>query len=910
MDPNINIQRLAESRGVELQKKRGGILVGKCPFHDSRSTTLTINPKANTWACSGKCRVKDKGPVEWIAKAEGISQKHALELLKQGYVPGEPTEVKKATIRKLDLLIEPEQPDAAVMAAVIEHYQSDLKQSEEAQAYLKTLKLDAPDALELLRVGFAGRTLGYRIPEKNRKAGKALRGQLRRLGLLRDTGHEHFTGCIVVPFLDDEGVVQQIYGHRVGKSLRGEPLELWLHEPTPVLYNISRVMPADVVVVSNILDALAIASWGVTSVTVIESAEHLTKKARQSLRDKRISRVLIAYPRTPEGDEEALKLGRKIAPSGITAFRVKFPHGMSALDHRRHKDEQGAKGLEVLVRSATWIAGTKAEQPVQQPREAPPNLADVQVNHEGISWRVRGLEDNRKPHRLHVNVMASRGECVHVDVLDLYNARQRAVFTKQAHVELGVEEPVVRLALGKVLLHLEQLQAERATAEELAQQRTSPTLNQRDREAALRLLRGKHLVDRIVDAFKAGGIAGEEANLLMAYLATVSRKMSQPLGVILQSSSAAGKSSLMDAVLALVPEEERVEFSAMTGQSLYYLQGSDLRHKVLAISEDEGVRRSSYALKLLQSDGHLTIASTSKDDSARLVTQTYTVQGPVQLLLTTTRLDVDPELANRCLVLSVDESPRQTAAIHEQQRQQQTLQGLLQQQGKGESLHLLQNVQRLLEPVLVVNPLAPALTFEGRQTRARRDHMKYLTLIRAVTLLHQHQRPRRTVEHEGKVIEYIEVEPSDVELADSLWRQVKLGVEDELPPATAKVLAQVKALVEKLAKAEIVEPGEVRFSQRQLREFSGMGHTQTKVHLRRLVELEYVTMEGSGIRGRRFYTYEPDGPRWAAPGRPLGGPQDRPHLSNDPEMVEPVGGLDAGSHQGSNGKSARNRRSN
>jgi hypothetical protein len=43
----ISIQRLAESRGIELKKKRGGILAGKCPFHASRTDTLVIDPKAN-----------------------------------------------------------------------------------------------------------------------------------------------------------------------------------------------------------------------------------------------------------------------------------------------------------------------------------------------------------------------------------------------------------------------------------------------------------------------------------------------------------------------------------------------------------------------------------------------------------------------------------------------------------------------------------------------------------------------------------------------------------------------------------------------------------------------------------------------------------------------------------------------
>ena len=153
--------------------------------------------------------------------------------------------------------------------------------------------------------------------------------------------------------------------------------------------------------------------------------------------------------------------------------------------------------------------------------------------------------------------------------------------------------------------------------------------------------------------------------------------LDRPLAVVIQSSSAAGKSSLMDAISALMPEEERVSYSAMTGQSLFYMGETNLQHKILAIVEEEGAERASYALKLLQSEGELTIASTGKDpQTGRLVTQEYKVTGPVMIFLTTTAIEVDEELLNRCLVLTVDEGREQTRAIHARQRAAQTLEGI------------------------------------------------------------------------------------------------------------------------------------------------------------------------------------------------------------------------------------------
>jgi hypothetical protein len=149
---------------------------------------------------------------------------------------------------------------------------------------------------------------------------------------------------------------------------------------------------------------------------------------------------------------------------------------------------------------------------------------------------------------------------------------------------------------------------------------------------------------------------GEGSNALVGYLCAISRKLDRPLALLIQSTSAAGKSSLLDAILRFVPEEDRIVYSAMTGQSLFYMGEMDLKHKLLAIAEEQGASRASYALKLLQSEGELTIASTSKDvATGKLMTEEYRVEGPVMIALTTTAAQIDEELLNRCLVLTIDE---------------------------------------------------------------------------------------------------------------------------------------------------------------------------------------------------------------------------------------------------------------
>jgi hypothetical protein len=300
----------------------------------------------------------------------------------------------------------------------------------------------------------------------------------------------------------------------------------------------------------------------------------------------------------------------------------------------------------------------------------------------------------------------------------------------------------------------------------------------------------------------------------------------------------------MEAVLAMFPEEERIKYSAMTGQSLYYLGETNLKHKILAIVEEEGAEKASYALKLLQSEGELTIASTGKDpQTGRMETQEYHVEGPVMIFLTTTAVEIDEELLNRCLVLTVDESREQTERIHTLQRKARTLEGLAAKEEKKDLLRVLRNMQRLIQPLAVVNPYADELTFTADRTRTRRDHEKYLTLIDAIALLHQHQRPIETHAVNGRSVPYIRATLDDIALANRLAPELLGRSLDELPPQSRRLLVQIKALVRDRMKEAAVEQRFATFSRRELRQRTGWSEFQIRLHLGKLEALEYVTRQ-------------------------------------------------------------------
>lgn len=475
----------------------------------------------------------------------------------------------------------------------------------------------------------------------------------------------------------------------------------------------------------------------------------------------------------------------------------------------------------------------------------------------GERWTIRGVsrKTNAAAMKVNAQVLDTESGVMFADAVDMMSARSRGGYARAAAAELGLAEGDLRRSLGKVLLALEHWQS--APQPENA----APEMTPEDREAALELLRDECLAGRIASDIAACGVVGESTNLTAAYLAAVSRKLERPLAVLIQSSSAAGKSSLMDAVLNLIPPEERLQYSAMTGQSLFYLGETNLQHKILAIAEEEGVRQAAYALKLLQSDGELTIASTGKDDaSGNLVTKQYTVKGPVMLMLTTTAIDVDEELLNRCLVLTVNESREQTEAIHAAQRYAQTLEGLLAANEKSYITQLHQNAQRLLRPLNVVNPFASQLTFMSDKTRTRRDHMKYLTLIQSITLLHQYQREIKRVEHRGQVVEYIEVTREDIALANRLAHEILGRTLDEMPPQTRKLLTLIQQWVSDSGQAREA----MLFTRKQLRDAVQWGDTQLKIHLARLVEMEYLLVHRRGLTFCYELLFDGDGSADAA----------------------------------------------
>ena len=661
----VSLQRLAEARSVEL-RPHGADLIGLCPFHEDHEPSLVISPHKNLWHCLGACQAGGT-VIDWVMRAEGVSFRHAVELLREDLPPSGAASppVKRTTVPKMPLPFDRDAEDEELLRQVIGYYHEALKQSPEVLSYLESRGLRHPEAIERFKLGYANRTLGYRLPASNRKTGAEVRGRLQTLGILRRSGHEHFNGSLVIPVIDEAGQIVEIYGRKITLGLRkGTPLHLYLPGPHRGVWNEQALSAGEeVILCESLIDALTFWCAGYRNVTAAYGIEGFTAEHLETFKRHGVQRVLVAYDRDEAGERAAEALAGKLMAAGFECFQIQFPRGMDANEYAL-KVQPASRGLEVVIRKAVWMGKGRAPEralapappvevepfvetaakeematavepvsPLAAEQElaasplppAPPLPVEAETRGEEVHlalgdrrWRIRGLSKNLSLEQLRVNVLVSRAEAgsqaaaFHVDTLDLYSARHRTAYIKQAAEELGLEEQVVKKDLGKVLLELEALQ-EQQIDKALAPKQEQPAMSAAERAAALSLLEDEHLLDRILSDFERCGVVGEQTNKLVGYLAAVSRKLEEPLAIVIQSSSAAGKSSLMEAILAFFPPEERVKYSAMTGRSLFYMSEQNLSHKILAIVEEEGAERARCALKLLQSEAELTIASTGKD---------------------------------------------------------------------------------------------------------------------------------------------------------------------------------------------------------------------------------------------------------------------------------------------------------
>ena len=113
--------------------------------------------------------------IDWAMKKNGISFRHAVELLRdppsQRLRRTRGMSVKRSTVRALQAPVAFDADDQKLLNQVVDYYHRCLKQSPEALRLSQEARHRRNEAIDAFKLGYANRTLGLRLPEKNRKEG-------------------------------------------------------------------------------------------------------------------------------------------------------------------------------------------------------------------------------------------------------------------------------------------------------------------------------------------------------------------------------------------------------------------------------------------------------------------------------------------------------------------------------------------------------------------------------------------------------------------------------------------------------------------------------------------------------------------------------------------------------------------
>ena len=367
-------------------------------------------------------------------------------------------------------------------------------------------------------------------------------------------------------------------------------------------------------------------------------------------------------------------------------------------------------------------------------------------------------------------------------------------------------------------------------------------MSSKEKEEAVNFLKQRDLIKQLIELLGETDIVGEERNRIFLFLVAYSYKMKETLNVLLQGSSASGKTRQMKQVATCMPEEDIIIVTRISDKSLYNFPEYGLAHKAIFIEDYDGLsEEAEFALRELISNGMITSAISIKLENGQITTGQRVVRGPISTIACTTKGHVYEDNMSRVFLVAVDESNDQTEKIITYQNEKAA--GLIEHKKETKAQKFIKNIVRTLEPLEVVNPYATQIQLPREAHKIRRLNDLFQNFIKQIVLLHQYQRKR---DDRGRLI----AEIIDVEMAVNIMFESILLKVDELDGSLRQFFENLKAYLEKNYKGK---KGNVNFSLREIRQALHISKTQLYRYICDLQTLEYVQQNGG--YSNKGYTY-------------------------------------------------------
>jgi hypothetical protein len=444
-----------------------------------------------------------------------------------------------------------------------------------------------------------------------------------------------------------------------------------------------------------------------------------------------------------------------------------------------------------------------------------------------VTLKIEKIGSNRPLHRLRQNI-------------DLYQDDSVEKLARKVAERLEIGSTKVHEALLQLTELIEEYRRERIEANKVKAPEKR-ILTEAERQKAIKFLKTKNLLKRTNQAIGKSGVVGEENNRLLMYLVFTSRLREQPLHIVSLGGSGTGKTYLQEKVAELIPDDQKLEITAISENALYYFDRKELKNKLVLIEDLDGANDDKvlFAIRELQSKRRISKTIPIKDSKGNLKTITLQVEGPISLAGTTTRERLYEDNANRSLLIYLDGSKDHKEKIMAYQRAVSA--GKINKQQEEQMRQFMQDVQSVLRPLKVINPFAEMLALPQSVFKPLRTNSHYLHFIETVTFYCQRQRQIKIDATTGQ--EYIETTIEDIEAANHLLKDVLLSKSDELTKACRKFLELIKSYL-KCEKKSSFYSGDIRIKYR-------MAPTTLNRHLKDLRRYGYVKIV-SGSKSKGF----------------------------------------------------------
>lgn len=874
----------------------------RCPFHPDKTPSLQVYPKTNTWCCfSSNCHAGTGDAIQFIeliekcTKHEAIMKAQGMAGLQEPVVKqnGQPVQPEKPRVAEAETLVR-----EAVLSKLFKYFVKALPLSKKAVDYLQSRAISYKDH----EAGYNTGDWHHKLNEKN------FLKSCEQYGLLKPRAAAGYNvwakDCIIFPLKNEEGKIISLYGRSTTnpETSSGQAAHASRHF---YLQNRSGLYPGypsmqtkKLILCESIIDAAsllqqkeiaetfavlalygtngltdehqkAIINWATTGslpehdsdreiifmLDADEAGDAATAKHTVTLKQL-LPTIKISKANLPAGEDINSLLQSHSDPqilSDLIEQRIDFSfysqHNHFLDGVRETASLSSIEKEKIHSSETTAILATQGNSKLntQNPELLIYDSNDLFFEILG-GIRITGLDRMK----VTLKVQHATKQLLPIrDTLDLYNRGQTEQLIQTISENFDANIKQTETAISELTGELENYRLEKIEA--LQPKEKQPyEMTPAARAAAMNELKKPNLLQRTGQLLMQCGIVGEQTNSLIAYLVYCTRKQNIPLHIMFLGSSGSGKTYLQERISELIPEEDKIEITQITENALYYFRQEELKNKLILIEDLDGAMSVFYPLRELQTKRKISKTVTLKDSKGNLKTITLTVEGPVCVSGCTTKEKIYEDNANRCLLLYTDQSREQDKRINEYQTK--IAAGEINREREAQYRELFKNMQRLLQPLNIINPYAKYIELPEPVFKPRRTMTLLLGFIEAITFYHQYQREVKWSEATSRPLlgkdtnrePYIETTVEDIASAFELLKDVLFSKSDELSQATRTFFESLKSY--------LTETGQPSFTPQQIRKIFRIEPRTIQRYIRELKQYGFLKAV-SGFKHRKGYEY-------------------------------------------------------